>query len=113
MMLKEKAPGTFVVRDSNSFPGAFGLALKVAQIPPNVQVKSSGDPQADLVRHFLIEPTPKGVRLRGCSNEPVFGKFKIKLFGLNYLIHHCRLLLLLFLNSCLKRVYVHYLSFSQ
>lgn len=34
----------------------------------------SGDPQADLVRHFLIEPTPKGVRLRGCSNEPVFGK---------------------------------------
>ena len=73
MMLKEKAPGTFVVRDSNSFPGAFGLALKVAHIPPNVQVKSSGDPQADLVRHFLIEPTPKGVRLRGCSNEPVFG----------------------------------------
>ena len=73
VMLKEKAPGTFVVRDSNSFPGAFGLALKVAMIPPNVQVKSSGDPQADLVRHFLIEPTPKGVRLRGCSNEPVFG----------------------------------------
>ena len=73
VMLKEKAPGTFVVRDSNSFPGAFGLALKVAHIPPNVQVKSSGDPQADLVRHFLIEPTPKGVRLRGCSNEPVFG----------------------------------------
>ena len=25
------------------------------------------------MRHFLIEPTPKGVRLRGCSNEPVFG----------------------------------------
>lgn len=34
----------------------------------------SGDPSADLVRHFLIEPTPKGVRLKGCSNEPVFGK---------------------------------------
>ncbi|CAC5391765.1 TNS [Mytilus coruscus] len=28
-MLKDKSPGTFVVRDSNSFPGAFGLALKV------------------------------------------------------------------------------------
>ena len=28
-MLKDKPPGTFVVRDSNSFPGAFGLALKV------------------------------------------------------------------------------------
>ncbi|XP_053386052.1 tensin-3-like isoform X4 [Mercenaria mercenaria] len=73
MMLKDKAPGTFVVRDSNSFPGAFGLALKVAQLPPNVQTKSTGDPMADLVRHFLIEPTSKGVRLRGCSNEPVFG----------------------------------------
>ncbi|RUS69389.1 hypothetical protein EGW08_022847 [Elysia chlorotica] len=72
-MLKDKMPGTFVIRDSNSFPGAFGLALKVATIPPNVQAKPSGDPQADLVRHFLIEPTPKGVRLRGCSNEPVFG----------------------------------------
>lgn len=73
ILLKDKAPGIFVIRDSNSFPGAFGLALKVAQIPPNVQAKPSGDPQADLVRHFLIEPTPKGVRLRGCSNEPVFG----------------------------------------
>ncbi|CAG5130759.1 unnamed protein product, partial [Candidula unifasciata] len=72
-MLKDKHPGSFVIRDSNSFPGAYGLALKVATLPPNVQAKSSGDPQADLVRHFLIEPTPKGVRLRGCSNEPVFG----------------------------------------
>ena len=27
--------GTFIVRDSNSFPGAFGLALKVATPPPN------------------------------------------------------------------------------
>ncbi|KIH58863.1 hypothetical protein ANCDUO_10921 [Ancylostoma duodenale] len=35
-MLRDKAPGTFVVRDSNSFPGAFGLALKVATPPPGV-----------------------------------------------------------------------------
>ncbi|XP_036361542.1 tensin-1 isoform X6 [Octopus sinensis] len=73
LMLKDKAPGIFVVRDSNSFPGAFGLALKVAQVPPNVQTKAGADPASELVRHFLIEPTPKGVRLRGCSNEPVFG----------------------------------------
>ena len=26
----------------------------------------------DLVRHFLIEPTPRGVRLKGCLNEPTF-----------------------------------------
>jgi tensin len=39
-MLKDKPCGTFVVRDSNSFPGAFGLALKVATPPPNVQMKT-------------------------------------------------------------------------
>uniref|UniRef100_A0A915JA93 Uncharacterized protein n=1 Tax=Romanomermis culicivorax TaxID=13658 RepID=A0A915JA93_ROMCU len=27
----------------------------------------------ELVRHFLIEPTAKGVKLKGCNNEPVFG----------------------------------------
>jgi hypothetical protein len=37
--LKDQVPGSFVVRDSNSFPGAFGLALKVAHIPPNVPTK--------------------------------------------------------------------------
>ena len=29
--------------------------------------------ESELVRHFLIEPTTKGVKLKGCSNEPVFG----------------------------------------
>ena len=73
-MLKHRSPGTFVVRDSNSFPGAFGLALKVATPPPNVTSAQSNksDPEADLVRHFLIEPTSKGVKLKGYSNEPVF-----------------------------------------
>jgi len=37
--LKNKPPGSFVIRNSNSFPGAFGLALKVARLPPNVQPK--------------------------------------------------------------------------
>ncbi|EEC14287.1 tensin, putative, partial [Ixodes scapularis] len=71
-VLKSKPPGTFIVRDSNSFPGAFGLALKVASPPPNVQNRT-GDLSNELVRHFLIEPTAKGVRLKGCANEPVFG----------------------------------------
>ncbi|CAG4944815.1 unnamed protein product [Colias eurytheme] len=51
--------GAFIVRDSNSFPGAFGLA-----------VRAGG---AGGVRHFLVEPTARGVRLRGCPDEPVFG----------------------------------------
>jgi len=76
-LLKDKPPGTFVVRDSNSFPGAFGLALRVAELPANVAASRAADAlppptPEDLVRHFLIEPTSRGVRLKGCSNEPTF-----------------------------------------
>ena len=36
------------------------------------------DPNAELVRHYLIERTPTGhVRLKGCPNEPDFGEFSI------------------------------------
>lgn len=32
------------------------------------------DPNAELVRHYLVERTPTGhVRLKGCPNEPDFG----------------------------------------
>ena len=34
----------------------------------------TGDTESELVRHFLIEPTSNGVKLKGCSNEPVFGR---------------------------------------
>ncbi|XP_022251415.1 tensin-like isoform X2 [Limulus polyphemus] len=93
-MLKDKPPGTFVVRDSNSFPGAFGLALKVATPPPNVQNKS-GDNSNELVRHFLIEPTSKGVRLKGCPNEPVFGSLSALVYQHSFtpLALPCKLLL--------------------
>lgn len=72
--LKNSSPGTFIVRDSNSFPGAFGLAVKVAQLPTNVQIKANSDPASEYVRFYLIEPTTRGVKLKGCSNEPVFGE---------------------------------------
>ncbi|XP_012888430.1 PREDICTED: tensin-3 isoform X1 [Dipodomys ordii] len=74
-MLKDKEPGSFIVRDSHSFRGAYGLAMKVATPPPSVLQlnKKAGDLSNELVRHFLIECTPKGVRLKGCSNEPYFG----------------------------------------
>ena len=32
-LLKNKSPGTFVVRDSQSYEGAFGLAVKVDSPP--------------------------------------------------------------------------------
>ncbi|XP_039098893.1 tensin-3 isoform X3 [Hyaena hyaena] len=74
-MLKDKEPGSFIVRDSHSFRGAYGLAMKVATPPPSVLQlnKKVGDLANELVRHFLIECTPKGVRLKGCPNEPYFG----------------------------------------
>ncbi|XP_054651857.1 tensin-1 isoform X3 [Dunckerocampus dactyliophorus] len=73
-VLKDREPGAFVIRDSHSFRGAYGLALKVACPPPTVQQsKKAGDLTNELVRHFLIETSPKGVRLKGCPNEPYFG----------------------------------------
>uniref|UniRef100_A0A3P8Y873 Tensin 2a n=1 Tax=Esox lucius TaxID=8010 RepID=A0A3P8Y873_ESOLU len=70
--LKEKEPGAFLIRDSNSFQGAYGLALKVATPPANVN-NHTGDPLEQLVRHFLIETGPRGVKIKGCQNEPHFG----------------------------------------
>ncbi|XP_067359154.1 tensin-1 isoform X3 [Channa argus] len=73
-LLKDREPGAFVIRDSHSFRGAYGLAMKVACPPPTIQQnKKVGDMTNELVRHFLIETSPKGVRLKGCPNEPYFG----------------------------------------
>uniref|UniRef100_A0A673M4D0 Tensin-1-like n=1 Tax=Sinocyclocheilus rhinocerous TaxID=307959 RepID=A0A673M4D0_9TELE len=73
-MLKDQEPGAFVIRDSHSFRGAYGLAMKVASPPPTLQpTKKAGDVTNELVRHFLIETSPKGVRLKGCPNELYFG----------------------------------------
>ncbi|XP_068184787.1 tensin-2 isoform X2 [Antennarius striatus] len=73
--LKEREPGTFLIRNSNSFQGAYGLALKVATPPPSVNNHNSkaSDPLEQLVRHFLIETSPRGVKIKGCQNEPYFG----------------------------------------
>uniref|UniRef100_A0A3P8WEN0 SH2 domain-containing protein n=1 Tax=Cynoglossus semilaevis TaxID=244447 RepID=A0A3P8WEN0_CYNSE len=73
-LLREMEPGAFIIRDSHSFRGAYGLAMKVASPPPTVHQNKKGDATAnELVRHFLIESSPKGVKLKGCPNEPYFG----------------------------------------
>ncbi|XP_072274071.1 tensin-1 isoform X4 [Pyxicephalus adspersus] len=73
-LLKDKDPGAFIIRDSHSFRGAYGLAMKVATPPPNTgQQSKKGDATNELVRHFLIETSPRGVKLKGCPNEPYFG----------------------------------------
>ncbi|NXK97372.1 TENS4 protein, partial [Formicarius rufipectus] len=69
-LLRDKEPGTFLVRDSTSFRGSFGLAMKVPSSPSSSQ---TGQESSDLIRHFLIESSTKGVHLKGASEELYFG----------------------------------------
>ncbi|XP_067890814.1 tensin-1 isoform X4 [Heterodontus francisci] len=73
-LLRDRDPGAFIIRDSHSFRGAYGLAIKVSTPPPTITHQSKkGDITNELVRHFLIETSPRGVKLKGCPNEPYFG----------------------------------------
>ncbi|KAM9112855.1 tensin-4 [Pangshura tecta] len=69
-LLKEAEPGAFLMRDSTSYRGSFGLAMKVLSSTSGCK---TGDDSNDLVRHFLIESSAKGVHLKGASEEPYFG----------------------------------------
>lgn len=92
-MLRDQPAGTFLVRDSNSFPGAFGLALRVATVPSNVQNKTGSSDE--LIRHFLIEPTSRGVKLKGLQNEPIFSSLSALIYqhSITQMALPCRLLL--------------------
>lgn len=68
-LLLHAEPGTFIVRNSTTYKDNYGLVVRVYQPPPNSELTGQPD---DLVRHFLIEPTKHGVRLKSCANEPVF-----------------------------------------
>ncbi|XP_042341815.1 tensin-4-like [Plectropomus leopardus] len=72
-LIKDRDPGTFVVRDSTSYRGSFGLAMKVEQTAANFTAIPYPESNSDVVRHFLIESSAKGVRIRGSSQEPYFG----------------------------------------
>nr|XP_021327488.1 tensin-2 isoform X1 [Danio rerio] len=73
-VLKDKEAGCFLIRDSNSFQGAYGLALKVSTAPAHTNSHTEpGSAQEQLVRHFLIESGAKGVKIKGCQNETYFG----------------------------------------
>ncbi|XP_054849432.1 tensin-4 isoform X2 [Eublepharis macularius] len=66
-LLMDELPGTFIMRDSTSFRGSFGLAMKV------FSSKAGEDHGADPIRHFLVESSTRGVHLKGADEEPYFG----------------------------------------
>eukprot|EP00062_Callorhinchus_milii_P015983 gi/632966812/ref/XP_007899627.1/ PREDICTED: tensin-4-like [Callorhinchus milii] len=74
-ILKDKEPGSFIVRESSTYVGSYGLAMKVSS--PSSSPGSPPDNRADSpsqqVRHFLIEFSRKGVSLKGSAQEPFFG----------------------------------------
>ncbi|XP_028559849.2 tensin-4 [Podarcis muralis] len=65
-MLADEPPGTFIMRDSTSYRGSFGLAMKVFG-------GKTGEDGSDPIRHFLIESSARGVHLKGAEEEPYFG----------------------------------------
>lgn len=52
-VLKDKEPGSFIVRDSHSFRGAYGLAVKVATPPPSVLLQHSSKKGSGAVWFFI------------------------------------------------------------
>ncbi|GAB1296795.1 Tensin-4 [Apodemus speciosus] len=71
-LLRMEKPGAFVIRDSSSYRGSFGLALKVQETPASAPNRP-GEDSTDLIRHFLVESSAKGVHLKGADEEPYFG----------------------------------------
>ncbi|XP_038570432.1 tensin-4-like isoform X2 [Micropterus salmoides] len=95
-LVKDKEAGTFVVRDSTSYRGSFGLAMKVDQTSANFTASAyPGESSSDLVRHFLIESSAKGVRIKGSSQEPYFGSLSALVYQhtISAYALPCRLLL--------------------
>lgn len=93
-LLRHSSPGSFIIRSSTTYKNAYGLVLRVEKPPPGVIISenSAGD---ELVRHYLLEPTQRGVRLKGCSNEPVFTSLSAFVYqhSINQLALPCKLII--------------------
>lgn len=80
--LKTAPFGAFIIRDSTSFVGGYGLAIRVKKLPDRIQNSvKPGMPPMDLlaehVRHYLIEsvettPGKVGYQIKGNLLEPVY-----------------------------------------
>lgn len=81
-MLSDKEVGSFVIRESSTYVGSFGLAMKVSSSPESPERKM-GESPAESIRHFLIEFSRKGVCLKGGAQEPYFGSLSA------FVYQHC------------------------
>uniref|UniRef100_A0A8C4QL99 Tensin 3 n=1 Tax=Eptatretus burgeri TaxID=7764 RepID=A0A8C4QL99_EPTBU len=92
-ILKQQPTGAFVIRDSTSFCGAFGLAMRVSAAQACLKHHSERD--SDPIRHFLIESTAKGVQLKGSTQEPIFGSLSALIYqhSITALSLPCKLLI--------------------
>uniref|UniRef100_UPI00358FEFD8 tensin-3-like isoform X2 n=2 Tax=Myxine glutinosa TaxID=7769 RepID=UPI00358FEFD8 len=92
-ILKHQQPGAFVIRDSTSFCGAFGLAMRVSAA--QACLKHHNERDSDPIRHFLIESTTKGVQLKGSTQEPIFGSLSALIYqhSITALSLPCKLLI--------------------
>ncbi|KAF6777312.1 hypothetical protein AHF37_03140 [Paragonimus kellicotti] len=54
-ILRQQPPGSFLIRDSTTFKGAFGLAVKVATLPPKVTPKSGKRRNSNVDFQFTTE----------------------------------------------------------
>uniref|UniRef100_A0A6Q2WX40 Tensin 3 n=1 Tax=Esox lucius TaxID=8010 RepID=A0A6Q2WX40_ESOLU len=70
-VLKDKEPGCFIVRDSHSFRGAYGLAMKVATPPPSVLQQSKKGSLTALVCQHSITPLALPCKLIIPDRDPL------------------------------------------
>ncbi|KNC21345.1 hypothetical protein FF38_13059 [Lucilia cuprina] len=94
-LLRQAPPGTFIIRNSTTYKNAFGLVLRVSKAPQGVVIPENSTNSDVLVRHFLLEPTTRGVRLKGCSNEPTFTSLSALVYqhSINQLALPCKLII--------------------
>uniref|UniRef100_A0A674F397 Tensin 3 n=1 Tax=Salmo trutta TaxID=8032 RepID=A0A674F397_SALTR len=70
-VLKDKEPGCFIVRDSHSFRGAYGLAMKVATPPPSVLPQTKRGSLTALVCQHSITPLALPCKLIIPDRDPL------------------------------------------
>ncbi|ESN98302.1 hypothetical protein HELRODRAFT_193036 [Helobdella robusta] len=91
--LLKKPSGSFVVRNSSSYPGSYALVIKVDPVHGSKEQTNEND--VNSVRHFLIETSPTGAKLMGYKTEVEFDNLKalIDYHSKTPLALPCRLLL--------------------